>query len=102
MYIDITGYTSFKFYVRSYAESNYDYVVVSNLDSTLTSGTISGTAVKMTTKGNQNSGTSISDYTLVEFTGIDMGAHRITVMFRKDSSQNADDDRGYILIPKIQ
>ena len=102
MYIDIIGYETFKFYVRSYAESSYDYVVVSNLDSTLTSGTTSGTAVKMTTSGKQNSGTSIDSYQLVEFTGIDSREHRITVMYRKDSSQNSGDDRGYVLIPKNQ
>ena len=102
MYIDIFGYSSFKFYVRSYAESNYDYLVVSNLDSTLTSGTTSGPAVKMTTKGNQNSGTSIDSYQLVEFTGIDGGEHRITVMYRKDVSDYSGDDRGYVLITKNQ
>jgi hypothetical protein len=102
MYIDIVGYSSFKFYVRSNAESTYDFVVVSNLDSTLTNGTTSGSAVKMTTSGKQQSGTSINSYTLVEFTGIDMGAHRITVMYRKDSSSNSGDDRGYVLIPKTQ
>ena len=102
MYIDIFGYTSFKFYVRSYAESKYDYVVVSNLDSTLTSGTTGGTAVKLTTSGKQNSGTGIDSYQLVEFTGIDSGKYRITVMYRKDSSSNSGDDRGYVLIPKNQ
>jgi hypothetical protein len=104
MYIDIKGYDNFKFYVRSYAESNYDYVVVSNLDSTLSSTTIntSDSSVKLTTKGNQISGTSISNYTLVEFTNIGGGEHRITVMYRKDSSLSSGDDRGYVLIPKNQ
>lgn len=32
MYIDIAGYESFQLYIRSYAESGYDYVMVSNLD----------------------------------------------------------------------
>ena len=47
MYIDIDGYENFKFYVRSYAESSYDFVVVSNLDCDLNSGTTSGSNVKM-------------------------------------------------------
>lgn len=38
MYIDIEGYTNFKFYIRSYAQSYYDYVMVSQLDATITSG----------------------------------------------------------------
>jgi hypothetical protein len=102
MYIDIIGYTDFKFYVRSYAESSYDYVVVSNLDCNLTIGTTSGDNVKLTTSGYQNSGTAISSYRLVEFNNIDGGEHRITVMYRKDSSQNSGSDRGYLLIPKEQ
>jgi len=100
MYIDIVGYTDFSFYVRSYAESSYDYVVVSNLDCTLTSGTTSGDNVKMTTSGKQTSGTAISNYQLVEFTDIDGGEYRITVMYRKDSSSASGTDQGYVLIPK--
>jgi hypothetical protein len=102
MYIDIFGYETFKFYVRSYAESSYDYVVVSNLDATLTNSTTSGTNVKMTTSGKQTSGTAISNYQLVEFTGIDGGEHRISVMYRKDSSSASGTDQGYVLIPKEQ
>jgi hypothetical protein len=94
MYIDIEGYENFKLYIRSYAESSYDYVVVYELDSTSTS--------KSTTSGIQNSGTSISSYKLVEFTGIDSGQHRITIVYLKDSSVNSGDDRGYVLIPKNQ
>ena len=99
MYIDIDGYENFKFYVRSYAESSYDFVVVSNLDCTLTSGTTSGSNVKMTTSGKQNNGTAISNYTLVEFNDIDCNAHRITVMYRKDSSTSSGNDQGFLLIP---
>jgi hypothetical protein len=104
MYIDITGYENFKLYIRSYAESNYDYVMVSQLDQTITSGTSysNTTLVKAHTRGSQSSGTTISNYKLVEFTGIDGGDHRITVLYRKDSSSNSGDDRGYVLIPKNQ
>jgi hypothetical protein len=93
MYIDITGYSEFSIYIRSNAESSYDYVTVSELDST---------SVKKSTSGNQNSGTSISSYTKVTYTGIDGGSHRITVTYRKDSSVNSGSDRGYLLIPKNQ
>ena len=104
MYIDIVGYESFNLYIRSYAESNYDYVMVSQLDKTITGSTSYSdtTLVKAHTRGNQKSGTAISDYTLVEFTGIDGGEHRIMVVYRKDSSANNGDDRGYVLIPKEQ
>lgn len=94
MYIDIEGYTEFTIYVRSYAESNYDYVTVYNLDST--------SSAKMTTKGNQQSGTSISSYTPVTFSNIGEGSHRIAIEYKKDSSQNSNSDRGYVLIPKNQ
>ena len=93
MYIDITGYTEFSIYVRSNAESNYDYVTVSELDST---------TQKTSTKGNQNSGTALSSYTKVTYTGIDGGSHRITVTYRKDGSVNEGTDRGYLIIPKNQ
>ena len=93
MYIDIDGYTEFSFYVRSDAESTYDYVTVSELDSTTS---------KMTTSGKQNSGTAISNYTKVTYTGIDGGKHRITVTYKKDYSQHSGTDRGYLIIPKYQ
>ena len=104
MYIDIENYENFKIYIRSYAESNYDYVMVSQLDKTITSGSSYSdtTLVKAHTRGKQSSTTSISGYTLVEFTEIPEGKHRITVLYRKDSSANSGDDRGYVLIPKEQ
>ncbi len=104
MYIDISGLTSFKLYIRSYAESSWDYVMVSQLDQTINNSTsYSNTSlVKAHTQGNQQSGTALSSYTLVEFTGIDGGSHRITVVYRKDGSANSGDDRGYVLIPYDQ
>ena len=93
MYIDIDGYSEFSIYVRSNAESSYDYVTVSELDSS---------TVKRSTSGNQNSGTAISNYTKVTYTGIDGGKHRITVIYKKDYSQHSGTDRGYLIIPKNQ
>lgn len=102
-YIDFVGYETFKVYIRSYAEGKYDYVVISNLDAELSKNPSStSTGVKANTSGNQNSGTSISDYTLVEYTGLDGGEHRITVVYMKDNSSASGDDRGYLLIPKNQ
>ena len=101
MYITIKDCSSFKMYIRSYAESNYDYVMVSQLDQTINGNTSysNTTLVKAHTRYNQQSGTSLSNYTLVEFTGITSGEHTITVVYRKDSSVNSGDDRGYVLIP---
>ncbi|MBR5240461.1 MAG: hypothetical protein IKW05_00845 [Muribaculaceae bacterium] len=103
MYITISGYTNFKFYIRSNGESNYDYIMVSQLDASINNSTsYSSTSVKAHTRSNSTSGTSISYYTLVSFTNIDGGEHTITVLYRKDSSDNSGTDRGYVLIPKNQ
>lgn len=104
MYIDIVDYETFKLYVRSYAENNYDYVMVSQLDTTIENGTsYSDTAlVKAHTRAAQSGGTAISSYKLVEFTEIGGGEHRISVLYRKDSSGDSGTDQGYVLIPKEQ
>jgi hypothetical protein len=75
MYVDIIGYTDFDLYIRSYAESSWDYVMVSQLDQTIDNNTSysNSTLVKAHTRGNQKSGNTISDYTKVSFTGIDEG-----------------------------
>jgi hypothetical protein len=93
MYIDIEGYSEFKFYIRSNGESSYDYVRVGTLDKDPSS------SVYVSTKGKQNSDTTIGSYTLVTFNNIDEGAHRIIIDYRKDSSQDSGTDRGYVLIP---
>lgn len=102
--INIVGYETFSLYIRSYAEGNYDYVMVSQLDVTINNNSSYSdlSLVKAHTRGKQVSGTSISDYTLVEFTGIDQEEHTITIVYRKDSSTSTSDDRGYLLIPKNQ
>ena len=102
MYIDICGYTDFDLYIRSYAESIFDYVMVSQLDQTIDNNTSysNSTLIKAHTQGNQKSGNTISDYTKVSFTGIDERQHRITIAYRKDSSGHIGDDRGYVLLLK--
>ena len=104
MYIDIVGYDTFGLYIRSNGESNHDYVMVSQLDKDINNDTSNSdtTLVKAHTLGNQQSGTAISNYTYVEFTGIDENEHRITIVYRKDGSQSNGTDRGYVLIPKNQ
>lgn len=101
MTITINGFTEFTCYIRSYAESNYDYVMIGQLDQAITgsSSYSNTTLVKAHTRGNQQSGTALSNYTAVTYSGIDGGEHTITVVYRKDSSVNNNDDRGYLLIP---
>lgn len=104
MYIKLTGYTAFTIYLRSYAESSYDYALAFNLDTytpskPLTSNPSTGTSgVKAHTSSKQNSGTSIGSYTKVEYLNIDGEEHYICVAYRKDGSVNNGDDRGYVLI----
>lgn len=102
MYINIDGYTNFKLYIRSYAESNYDYVLVSQLDQTIYYDTSYNDTniIKAHTRGNQQGGKLLSNYTLVEFTNIDGGPHTITVAYRKDASESDGYDEGYLIIPK--
>ena len=92
--ITIDGYSNFKFYIRSYGESSYDYVNVYDLDGANT--------IKATTKGKSNSGTTLESYTLVEFTNLDGGEHTIKVVYRKDNSSHSGTDRGYLMIPYNQ
>ncbi len=101
MYITISGLTEFTCYIRSYAESNYDYVMISALDATINNDTsYSSSLVKAYTRGNQNSGTTLDSYIPVTYSGIDGGTHTITVVYRKDVSYGEGDDKGYILVPK--
>ena len=100
MTINIYGYKKFSLYIRSYAESNYDYVMVSQLDQSITGSTSYSdtTLVKAHTRGNQQSLVGLSNYTLVTYNNIDGGSHTITIVYRKDGSQHSGADRGYVII----
>jgi hypothetical protein len=90
MYLDLTGYTEFDIYIRSYAESSYDYVTISEPNSDIE---------KASTKGRQNGGQTISSYTKVHYDNL-TGENRITISYIKDDSTARGNDRGYILITK--
>lgn len=105
MYIDLFGYEEFTVYIRSHAESSYDYVMISQPNISITGSTsYSDTSyVKAHTRGSQNSGTAISNYKTAVYTGLDKNtSYRLTVVYRKDNSQHSGTDRGYVLIPKNQ
>lgn len=102
MYIRLVGYTNFRIYIRSYAESNYDYAMAFNPDVDVVSlPSYTTTGVKAHTRGNQKSGQDLSSYTPVDYE-LDGGEHFIAVVYRKDSSVGVGNDRGYVLIPKEQ
>jgi len=53
MYVRIDGYDTFSLYIRSYAESSYDYTLAFNLDVDVTSNPSTSTSgVKAHTSGN--------------------------------------------------
>lgn len=97
--ISFTGYDTFTVYIRSFAESSYDYTIASVLDADYYPTTHTDQKALVTTMDKQKSGTSISDYTKVEYPN-DGGEHFIYIVFRKDSSSEEGDDRGYFLIKK--
>lgn len=97
--IKIFGYDTFSFKYRSYAESNYDYLCIGELDkdfSNITSVsqiTYTTTGVKYNTRGVQ-SNTVWND---ASYNNIDPTVeHFIDVIYRKDGSTASNDDRGYI------
>lgn len=104
MYIDIHGYDTFNLYIRSNGESGWDYVMVSQLDKDIDGNTSysNTTLVKAHTRSNPQSGINISNYTLVTFSDIDGGDHRITIIYRKDDADNEGTDRGFVVIPTNQ
>ena len=105
MSITIVGYTEFTIYIRSYAESYYDYVTVRSNMLTSWNYNSAYSGAKASTINNQQSGTAIGNYTAVTFTtsdGLtnDTTPHTFYIQYGKDDSQASGDDRGYVLIPK--
>lgn len=106
MFITINGYTSFTFKVRDYTDKGYDYVVVNNLDDTTIPtwhptvgiGIASSGKVYYSNKGKSSS----TDWYDVTFSNLDGGEHTITITYGKDGIVHANDDRGYVAIPKTQ
>lgn len=112
MRINISGMGGYKFtiYIRSYAETTYDYTAAGALDVALSTtnnstnyptGSYSSmpSSIKAWTRGNQQSGTDLSSYTAVTYNIPDNFPHFIDIAYKKDSGVNTGDDRGYVLIP---
>ena len=99
MKLECVGYTELTIYIRSYAESSYDYTIASNANASAYPTAYNDSTAKAHTSGNQSSGTTLSDYTAVTYTGL-KDNDIIYIVFRKDSSAESGDDRGYVLIPK--
>ena len=100
MKLECVGYTDLTLYIRSYAESTYDYTIASNANASTYPKAYNDSTAKAHTRGIQKPGTTISDYTEVKYTGLSGNNDTIYIVFRKDGSGNHNDDRGYVLIPK--
>lgn len=98
--LTIKNKPGFKLYINSYAESNYDYTIAWDLDTQpAASPAYNSTGAKAHTSGAQKDpAAGISNFTEVDYTN-DGGTHTIYITYRKDSSVNANNDKGYIAIP---
>lgn len=72
----------------NYAESNYDFGILSNIDTTLTaSSSADSTNVKKSFQGS-----SSSSVQTVTYTNVSAGEHYIYIKYRKDGSVNSNND----------
>ena len=81
--ITLVGYTTFRLYIRSYAEACCDFVTVGWLDQDITA--TPGINWKATTQNKQQSGQELADYQEVIFTsedGLTSGKHFIDICYQ--------------------
>ena len=98
MTFTISNCSSFKFYIRSWAESGYDYVMVGKLNQR--PSVDNSSSIYASTKSNNSSGSSLSSYQSVEFNNLNPHSeYTIYVVYKKDGSGNQNDDCGYLLLP---
>lgn len=86
--------------IRSYAEGYLDYTIISKLNASYVPTYYYSTSAQANTRGNQKSGTSESDYIFVTYDSVSEGDY-VYVVYVKDISQHVNDDRGYVLFPKV-
>lgn len=92
--VTFSGYPNFTFLYGSYAESSYNYMMISPLDySSAQNWTGSSqTGYLLSTSGNQSNSAPNLSYTFTN----DGGEHFFYILYRKDGSVNNWEDRGYI------
>ena len=98
MRIYFKGYRVFTIFIRSYAESSYDYVIAGKLDIPMQSWT--STAGQANTQNNQQGSPNIGSYTRVDYRITDTKEHFIDINYVKDSNTDTAEDRAYVLILK--
>ena len=101
------GISEFTLHYGSYAENSWDYTCIGHLDMdmsnaayslTTTSTTVSTSYWKASSRGSQSSTAPnlVATYTIADTSK----EHFIWIAYRKDSSANASDDRGYVSFDK--
>lgn len=88
--LNFTTDGSYKLYLDciNYAETNYDFGILSELDKTLQmSDTVDSTNVKRSFKGSSSANVQTVDYGAIV-----KGSHYIYIKFRKDSSTSSNND----------
>ena len=93
---DITNLTV---YIRSYADPDYDYTMISNPNVSSYPTAYSSSDVKAHTRSNQNSSSALTGYTKVEYYDLKQNDY-IYIVYSKDISNNVGADTGYFLIPE--
>lgn len=101
MRVYLYNYDTFEFYIRSYGENNWDYVIVSRIDddSLTYSSSYTSSNVYAHTRGKATNVKTLDGYTKVTFTNC-QGDRFFDILYRKDSSGSQNDDRGYVLLPQ--
>ena len=67
-------------YIRSYAESSFDYTIASKVNAAAFPTQSTDSTVYAHTRGNQQSGKTLSSYTKVEYTGLKSGDYIFIVV----------------------
>ena len=86
-------------YIRSYAESSYDYTMISKPNVSSYPKSYSSSDVKAHTSSKQNSSSALAGYTEVNYYNLKQNDY-IYIVYRKDESVDSGTDTGYLLIPE--
>ena len=92
---DITNLTV---YIRSYADPDYDYTMISNPNVSSYPTSLSSD-VKAHTRSEQNSSSTLAGYKKVEYYGLKQ-KDSIYIVYMKDGGTDLGTDTGYLLIPE--
>lgn len=93
---DITNLTV---YIRSYADPDYDYTMISKPNVSSYPTIYFSDYVKAHTRSKQNSSSALDGYTEVEYHGLKQN-NWIYVVYVKDGGTDLGTDTGYLLIPE--